>query len=438
MARKYNSLSFTRNANKKALESEKKIASYVLFYDEEELDIFFKNFTETIRNSDFKLSKNMEVFIKNLQKIFNESPEIFNSIEKENFHPEIIINRIVGEVEIELSSEKEKESFINWIDSVETLTTTNPSDSESNFILGDDCCYYYFWNAFLDKVENINNSQKSYREKLSLKLPEVKISTERDVIKMSDVKENTFEKSIYTTGIEELDEYVNLLPKNLVYVAARPSVGKSMFVLNLAIANALKSIPSMYISLEMSPAQTKSRILTWIKNDEVDIKDIPILEASKEFKKIDEYFYMIDRESSNGEIILSYIDNFFKEYPDGIAILDSVNLVRFNGEDEWSSLRHISKSLKEIARKRDGIIICPCQASRSSETVGLAMDSLFGSTTLEQDADIIIGLEPNGKDIDMSPLKLKVIKNRDAMKDIEIDSKLNRATMHFYDSYNSN
>lgn len=435
MARKQ-SLSFTRNSNKKVLEAEKKIASCVLFYDEEEVGIFFKNFLETIKHSDFTLSKNMEIFVNELNKIYKETPEILNSSEKENFYVETITNKIIGEIELDISSEKEKEAFCKWMEDVEELSS-NSTDSE-NFILGDECCQFFYWYAFLDKVENTNNSQKSYREKLEgIKLPEIHNSIEKARIKMSDVKENTFEKSEYTTGLDEIDDYVNLLPKNLVYVVARPSVGKSMFVLNMAIKNALKGKPSLYISLEMSPAQTKSRILTWVKDGEVDVKDIPMLEASDTFKQIDEYFDMIDSESSNGEIILSYIDNFFRDCPDGIAILDSINLVRFSGEDEWASLRHISKSLKEVARKRNGIIVCCAQASRSADTVGLAMDTLFGSSTLEQDTDIIIGLEPAGKDPNLTPLKAKLIKNRDAIKDIEIDIKIKRSTMHFYDSYSA-
>lgn len=433
MGRK-NSISFARNANKRMILAEKEIASCVIFYDEEELNVFFKNFIESVKQSDMQISKNMSIFIKAMQSIYNDFPDMLNSQEKESFYPEVIINKILEYAETEIFSEKERENFNKWTD--EVIEIANDESDNSVFIEGDNACYFFYWNAFLDKVGHMNDSNKDYRAKLeSIKMPEVHNSIERSRVKMSSIKDTTFERSEYTTGISAIDDYVNLLPKNLMYVVARPSVGKSMFVVNLALNNALNGIPCLYISLEMSPAQTKSRILTWVKDGDVEVEDIPDIENSETFKKIDENFDMIDSETSNGEIILSYIDTFFKEYPNGIAILDSVNLVRFSGEDEWASLRHISKSLKEVARKRDGIIVCCAQASRNSDVTGISMDSLFGSSTLEQDTDIIIGLEPTNKDPNITSLKAKIVKNRDGMKDIDLDIKIKKATMHFYDCY---
>lgn len=219
-----------------------------------------------------------------------------------------------------------------------------------------------------------------------------------------------------------------------MFVAARPSIGKSMFVLHLAIKNCLNKIPCFYISLEMSPAQTKSRILSWVKNGDVDKEDIPELEATETFKIIDEYFFMEDEQSSNGALILSSIDSFFREFPNGIAIVDTINLARFYGEDEWASLRHMSRALKELCRKRESIVIACAQASRDADKLGISMDTLYGASTLEQDSDIIIGLEAGSKD----SIKIPIVKNRDNIKDIDINAKINKATMHFYDAYSYN
>ena len=429
-------LSF-RNCNKNALEAEKKIASYSLFYDEEELAIFFKDFLETMKQSDLKLSQNMSMFLTSYKKVVDDYPELLNTMSTDKFYAEPLVNKIIENVEFDSFSEKIKNEFGEWITEVENMF--NNTQVDNRFMLGEDCCFFYYWNSFLDKVQTINNSDKSYREKLDVKLPEIRTSVEKTRIKMSQIKENTFEKSNYTTGVEELDNYINLLPKNLCYVYARPSVGKSMFVLNLGLANSLRGVDVLYISLEMSPAQTKSRVLTWVNNGDVDSDDIAKIEDTEEFSIIDEKFTMIDSETSNGEVILSTINDFFKDYPRGIVILDSINLVKFSGiTTEFGSLTKMSRALKDVCRKNDAIVVACAQAARSSETLGLSMDSLYGSSALEQDADILIGLEPTGKNKigDSTPIKYKITKNRDGIKDIDIDGSINKATSHFYDSIN--
>lgn len=427
-----------RNSGKKTLEAEKRIASFCLFYDQDEIEIFFKDFVESIKQSKFRLSDNMKTFLTTFKNVVEHNPDFVNSTSKSSgtFFVEPLINKIIEESEMIVFSESKKRAFRDWMLNVETMCSD--SESSGQFILGQQCCDLFYWNNFLDNIESINNSGLDYRDKLAaIKQPEIQDSVSNRRMKISEVTQNTFEDSIYTTGLPGVDDYINILPTNLIYVVARPSVGKSMYVLNMMIKNALKKVHSLYISLEMSSAQTNSRVLTWIKDGDVEPEEVDELRKSPLYKKIDKYLDIIDDKTTHScEMLLSVMEGFLKDYPDGIIILDSINLTKYPGESDWDSLRHMSQAMKRLCREKNAIIVACAQASRSADAVGLGMDSLYGSSSLEQDADIIIGLEPKSKNKeDIKPLTLKIVKNRDAMKDIDIDIKMKGSSSHFYDMY---
>jgi KaiC/GvpD/RAD55 family RecA-like ATPase len=427
-----------RSVSRNRLDAEKRIASFVIYYDEEQLTIFFDSFLTSVMQSEFTLTTNMSSFISAMKEIFENRKDLLNN-GSDNWYPEVIINQILTINQIQETSEKNKEAFEVWIDSIKEMLSDKKK--QDLFILGEECCDFFYWQCFKDKVQTIDNSQKSFKEKLEIKLPEINsASTNSKIIKLSDVTQSTFERSIYTTGVGDIDNYINLQPTNLMYVAARPSVGKSMFVANMAIANAMNGVDSLYLSLEMTATQTKSRILSWIKDGEVEESEIKELEATEEYRKINEHFWMLEADSMNGDIIYSIMDSFLVENPKGLVFLDSLNLVRYTGEDEWGSLRHISRDCKKLCLKNKGIIIGCIQATRESETMGLSLNTLFGGSTLEMDADIIVGLEPSskgGSSISITPTLAKILKNRDGIKDVDVDLKLKKSTMHFYDSSDS-
>jgi replicative DNA helicase len=72
------------------------------------------------------------------------------------------------------------------------------------------------------------------------------------------------EKHVITTGISSLDDIiVGLFPKTVSIIAANPSRGKTALALNTIIRVALRGIPCLFFSLEMSTNQIIERALTY-------------------------------------------------------------------------------------------------------------------------------------------------------------------------------
>lgn len=417
-------------------EAEKKIISYLLYYDPEEVQVFIDSFLPSVDASEFNIGYEFKIVIDIFKDILANDPKSLNN--GKEFVVEDLINKIKEEVVLAVSSQKKQKDIFNFIDQAYKKQKNYDSNSEYTdmFLLGKDCVDYYFWQCFLDKVDKINNSSKDYKEKLKIKLPDIHEGSV-NVKKLDEVEVNSyFADSEYVTGVKDLDSVINLQPTNVMYVAARPSVGKSMFVVNMAMKNALEGKRTLYISLEMTPKQTKGRIFTWLNQEEItDDSQIEEISKSEQYQKINDYFYILEAESLNGDIILSDIESFLEEYPESIIVLDSINLVRYTGEGEWESLRHISRDFKKAAIKYKSIMVACVQASRDSEISGLTLASLFGSSTLEQDADIVIGLEPKSKTPNkISELDALVLKNRDGIRDITFPVSLDKSCMRFYDS----
>ncbi|MEG0380001.1 MAG: DnaB-like helicase C-terminal domain-containing protein, partial [Eubacterium sp.] len=83
------------------------------------------------------------------------------------------------------------------------------------------------------------------------------------LMQIEKVQENKGRLTGLATGFTELDQYTSGLQRSdLIFVAARPSMGKTAFALNLAQNAALKENASVAIfSLEMSKAQLVQRML---------------------------------------------------------------------------------------------------------------------------------------------------------------------------------
>lgn len=64
-----------------------------------------------------------------------------------------------------------------------------------------------------------------------------------------------------STGLSDLDELTDVRPGELLIVAARPSVGKTLLALKLAVHNARQGNPVLFFSLEMSRAEMLERIV---------------------------------------------------------------------------------------------------------------------------------------------------------------------------------
>lgn len=210
------------------------------------------------------------------------------------------------------------------------------------------------------------------------------------------------------TGFKDLDKLTNGLQRSdLILVAARPSMGKTAFTLNLAYNVAVKGKGSVaFFSLEMSAEQLVGRILSSaaeVPSDRLRTgrllqedwpKIIGQLERLGESK-----LYIDDTPGLTVQMMRSKLRRLKVEQGLDLIIVDYVQLMTGrnggNSDNRQQEISEISRNLKLIAREMDVPLIALSQLSRGVESrtdKRPLLSDLRESGSLEQDADIVIFL----------------------------------------------
>ena len=206
------------------------------------------------------------------------------------------------------------------------------------------------------------------------------------------------------TGFYDLDyKTAGLQKSDLILVAARPSMGKTAFVLNVAEFVALKSkVPTAIFSLEMSRVQLVNRILSM--NSKVDaqamrtgnLKDDDWMHLMESATFVGDSPLIIDDTPgiSIGEL-RSKCRKFKTEKNLGLVIIDYLQLMTAGKKTESRQLEisEISRSLKALAREIECPVIALSQLSRAVESRDdkrPMLSDLRDSGAIEQDADVVM------------------------------------------------
>jgi replicative DNA helicase len=206
------------------------------------------------------------------------------------------------------------------------------------------------------------------------------------------------------TGFLDLDEMTSgLQPSDLVLVAARPSMGKTSFVLNIAqhIGTATDMTVGLF-SLEMSKEQLFMRMLTSearidahrFRSGFLSEKDYGRL--SQALGTLAEARVFIDDTASIGVLEMRAKARRLKaEHGLDLLIIDYLQLMQGRGrfESRQQELASISRSLKGLAKELHVPIVALSQLSRAPETRSdhrPQLSDLRESGALEQDADVVM------------------------------------------------
>ena len=207
------------------------------------------------------------------------------------------------------------------------------------------------------------------------------------------------------TGFYDLNTLTSGLRKSdLIILAARPSMGKTAFALNLAQNVAMKTKKGVAIfSLEMPKQQLVKRMLC--AEAEVDTQRITSGNMQpKDWEKLvdamtrlsDARIYIDDTAGVTATDIKAKCRRLMMEEKDfGLVVIDYLQLMEGGGNtnDRNQQISAISRSLKGLARELDVPIIALSQLSRGVESrpdKRPMMSDLRDSGAIEQDADIIM------------------------------------------------
>lgn len=204
------------------------------------------------------------------------------------------------------------------------------------------------------------------------------------------------------SGYRELDKLTLGFQKgNLVILAARPSMGKTAFALNIIANNASKRC--LVFSLEMSNESLIQRFLSSV--GQIASKPLKngdsIKYATERYyaaaEKVSEMNVLIDDDPSN--TINDIIAKARKENADeklDLIVIDYLQLINGVGKaDRQQQISEFSRKLKMLARELDIPVICLSQLSREVEKrqdKHPLMSDLRESGAIEQDADVVLFL----------------------------------------------
>ena len=215
------------------------------------------------------------------------------------------------------------------------------------------------------------------------------------------------------TGFYTLDflTYGGFNAGNLVILAARPSVGKTAIMLQMAKAAAYAGKAVNLFNLEMTNTELAQRFLfstgylspLQVAKGEVVWQDFEHATGQFSSKPI----YLNDSAASDDEIISRIALNSQAGKCD-IAFIDYLGLISTSGKASiYQAISDVTKRLKQTAKACKIPIVLLCQLNRASasEARSPQLFDLRDSGSIEQDADIVLMLEragdEEGRDVNM-------------------------------------
>jgi replicative DNA helicase len=260
----------------------------------------------------------------------------------------------------------------------------------------------------------------------------------RDLVKESFPKiELLFEHKRLVTGVPtgfvDLDEMTRgFQPADLVIIAARPSMGKTSLVLNIAQHVAVQpDLTVGFFSLEMSKESLFIRLLT----SEAQIDSHRLMSGAigqKDYGRISHALetlsamrLFIDDTANIGVLEMRAKSRRLQaEHGLNLLVLDYIQLMSARGrhENRTLELASISRSLKGLAKELNIPIVILSQLSRAPEARAdhrPQLSDLRESGALEQDADVVILIyrddaynrDPNNPDAGIAELILAKQRN---------------------------
>ena len=208
-----------------------------------------------------------------------------------------------------------------------------------------------------------------------------------------------------STGLATLDSVTRGLQKSdLIIVAARPAMGKTAFVLNLATHVALQGGTVAFFSLEMPREQLMHRIFcaegqidaTHLARGELDEEEWSRLVKVAD-RMIKTNLYFDDTSSTTVMDIRTRARRLKAERGLDLIAIDYLQLIQAPGraENRTLAVAEMTRSLKVLARELSVPIIVLSQLSRATEGRSdkrPMLSDLRESGSIEQDADIVMFL----------------------------------------------
>lgn len=321
--------------------------------------------------------------------------------------------------------------------------------------------FYFFSKAlnFLDtRKDDGKNKLLEFEEEILELADEIKqtVNVNESSIMLEETPRmvlSTDEKPKKISTNTALDEVLELVKKDVHIFAAETGLGKTAFLIDMALRLEKMGYRGIFFSCEMGIEQLSERIVANLTKIPLKIlKDVELMKevlANEEYKKKIED---IEKKKSklrliDGTFSISKIEDYVKreilvEKELDYIVIDYLQLLKDetlkNGTISYERVTSISKQLKEIAKENNIAILCIAQLSRAfsdrkkslkeGEQLIMLPSDLKDSSQIEQDAGSITGLIVTNVELDelkcqKKLINLQILKQRSGniRNDLEIE-----------------
>jgi replicative DNA helicase len=362
-----------------------------IFFDSE----VFEDVSEVLNAGDFYLKSHRQLFSA-LSRLRNKdeplSEEFIKNEMKEEFDEEAILEILatspVSNINAYTKEIKSKAIKRNLSRLARELEKGITEDRDNDSILDDIQSKIYSISQ-----DSAQNDFKDSKEATSLALKHIKLMKERGNSLLSGLDTGFKSLNYKTAGFKEGD---------LIIIAARPSMGKTAFCLNIALKALKRGDGVAVFSLEMPAEQLMIRVLsayTSIPMQNLTVGSLSDAEWSNLSKACDDLgnksFFIDDNGNLNINQLKAKLRKLKSKNPDiKLAIIDYLQLMSGSGnKDRHLEVSEISRNLKLLARELAIPIIALSQLNRSLESRSdkrPMLSDLRESGAIEQDADLIM------------------------------------------------
>ena len=288
-------------------------------------------------------------------------------------------------------------------------------------------------NIMLDFKSNILEIANEIQVNAEVVNPTAELKEIPEIVDKAHKTENT---RILTNT--PLDHFLYFQKKEVNTIMAETGLGKTAFVLDLALRLTNNNYKGIFFSCEMDLVKLGHRIianqlqvpLTLIQNKKMYEKIIEREDIRKEIKKLEERKNL---KLYSGTFTISKIESYIKKFKLAqenidFIVIDYLQLLNLDekGGTTYEKTSEISKSLKRIADDNNICIFCISQLSRAyqsrkenikkGEKFRLSVTDIKDSSQIEMDASVIIGLVAESIEKDelgeKKLVNLQILKNR--------------------------
>ncbi len=188
---------------------------------------------------------------------------------------------------------------------------------------------------------------------------------------------------------------------NLIILAARPAMGKTVTALNLATTLALHNISCLFIELEMTPCEIMQRINSNLLNIPAERLRNRTL-TDEELCKF-QNFHISEKGQKFNKLInvpghckpnITEIENIIRNSKEDVIFIDHIGLIKNDiRNSRYENITEVVERIKTLALEIEKPIIALCQLSRAvttREDTRPKLSDLRDSGALEQSADIVL------------------------------------------------